>query len=209
MNTRQLVIVFVIAATAVLAWKAGQVLGKDFGKNIVHDPSAKSSTPAPSPLDFKMKDIDGKDVNLADYKGKVVMIVNVASHCGFTKQYDAIEATYQKYKDQDFVVLAFPSNSFNQEGDSEAKIKEFCTNGKYHVTFPMMAKSDVKGTGINPVYKFLTDKETGGDFAGDITWNFNKFLIDRNGQIMARFPSPTTPDDPAVTGAIEKAIAAK
>ena len=194
-----------VAIAATFAVRINRALGDD----VIHEPSAKQATPAASPLDFTVTDIDGKDVKLADYKGKVVLIVNVASKCGFTPQYKNLEAVYKKYQDQGFVILGFPANNFKeQEPGSNEEIKTFCTS-KYDVTFPMMAKISVKGTDQAPLYKFLTEKATDGDFAGDITWNFNKFLVDRNGAVMARFTSKTKPDDATVTSAIEKAIAAK
>jgi glutathione peroxidase len=160
-------------------------------------------------LDFKMRDIDGKDVKLSKYKGNVLLMVNVASKCGYTPQYEGLQATYEKYKDKGFYVLGFPANNFGaQEPGTEAEIKEFCTS-KYHVTFPMFAKISVKGDDQDALYKFLTSKETDPGFAGDITWNFNKFLVDRKGNVVARFSSKETPDSPAVTAAIEKYLAMK
>jgi glutathione peroxidase len=187
-----------LAAAPLVALFATLAIGAENGK------ADKSG-----PLQFVVKDIDGKDVNLADYKGKVVMIVNVASKCGFTPQYKALEAVYEKYKDQGFVIIGFPANNFkSQEPGSNEEIKQFCSD-KYNVTFPMMSKISVKGDDKAPLYKFLTEEPTAGDFKGDISWNFNKFLVDRNGQVFARFASPTKPDDAQVTGAIEKALAAK
>ena len=155
-------------------------------------------------LDFKMKDIDGKDVKLDKYKGNVLLVVNTASKCGYTPQYQGLEAIYEKYKSQGFYVLGFPANNFGgQEPGSEAEIKEFCES-KYKVTFPMFAKISVKGGNQDPLYKFLTGKETNPQFAGDISWNFNKFLVDKNGKVVARFSSDDTPESEAVTQAIEK-----
>jgi glutathione peroxidase len=162
-----------------------------------------------SVLDFKMRDIDGNDVKLDKYKGNVLLIVNTASKCGYTPQYEGLQSTYTKYKDKGFYVLGFPANNFGtQEPGTETEIKEFCTS-KYHVTFPMFAKISVKGEDQDPLYKFLTDKATDPEFAGDITWNFNKFLVDRKGHVVARFSSKDTPESPAVTAAIEKYLAAK
>jgi glutathione peroxidase len=153
---------------------------------------------------FKMKDIDGKDVPLKKYKGDVVLIVNVASKCGYTPQYEGLQATYEKYKAQNFTILGFPANNFgSQEPGTNTEIKEFCES-KYKVTFPMFAKISVKGDDQDELYKFLTSKETNPAFAGDITWNFNKFLVDRKGNVVARFSSKDTPDGEAVTSAIEK-----
>jgi glutathione peroxidase len=182
-------------------------------KDVVKAPSSapakaeKEGTPV-SPLDFKLKSIEGKDFDLAQFKGKPVLLVNVASKCGLTKQYEALQATYAKYKDQGLVVIGIPANNFGgQEPGTEAEIQKFCSS-KYSVTFPMTSKISVAGDDQTPLYKFLTSKETAGDFAGPIEWNFAKFLVDRNGNLMARFGSKTTPDAPQVTEAIEKAIAA-
>jgi len=162
-----------------------------------------------SVLDFTMRDIDGKDAKLKQYKGKVLLVVNVASKCGYTPQYEALQAVYAKYKDQGFATLGFPANNFgSQEPGTETEIKEFCTS-KYHVTFPMFAKISVKGDDQDPLYKFLTSKEADPDFAGDIKWNFTKFLVDRSGKVVARFEPKVTPDSPEVTAAIEKYLAAK
>ena len=197
-----------LSATAWLSAKPGDI------KDTVKDPSpapakAEKDGQPVSPLQFKLKDIDGKDLDLSQYKGKPVLLVNVASKCGLTKQYTALQALYEKYKDQGLVVVGIPANNFNgQEPGTEAEIKAFCT-GKYNVTFPMTSKISVKGEDQHPLYKFLTSKDTNGDFAGEIEWNFAKFLVDRNGNVMARFASKTTPDDPKVTGAVEKALAAE
>ena len=162
-----------------------------------------------SVLDFKMRDIDGKDVKLTKFKGNVLLVVNTASKCGYTPQYEGLESIYTKYKEKGFYVLGFPANNFGaQEPGTEAEIKEFCTS-KYHVTFPMFAKISVKGEDQDPLYKFLTSKETDPDFAGDITWNFNKFLVDRKGNVVARFSSKDTPESPAVTQAVEKYLSMK
>ncbi|HEX8267329.1 MAG TPA: glutathione peroxidase [Pyrinomonadaceae bacterium] len=159
--------------------------------------------------DFTVKDIDGNDVKLKKYKGKVALVVNVASKCGYTPQYEGLQAIYEKYKAQGFVVLGFPANNFkNQESGTNAEIKEFCES-KYKVTFPMFAKISVLGEDQEPLYKYLTSKETNPQYAGDITWNFNKFLVDKNGKILARFTSKDTPQSEAVTQAIEKALAQK
>src|SRR5512144_1344263 len=138
---------------------------------------------ASGPLDFTVKDIDGKDVDLAKtYKGKVVLMVNVASQCGLTPQYAELEKVYETYKERGLVVLGFPANEFNgQEPGTNAEIKEFCTS-KYKVSFPMFSKIVVKGEGIHPLYKFLTEKESDPAFAGEIKWNFTKFLVGRDGK---------------------------
>ena len=194
---------------AVLCWaKPGDA------KDVIKDPSSAPAKPDKdnnpvSPLDFKLKTIDGQDMDLAQFKGKPVLLVNVASKCGLTKQYTALEALYEKYKDQGLVVVGIPANNFGgQEPGTEAEIKQFCTS-KYNVTFPMTSKISVKGDDKHPLYKFLTEGKVSEEFGGDIEWNFAKFLVDRNGNVMARFSSRTTPDDPKVTAAIEKAIAAE
>jgi glutathione peroxidase len=152
---------------------------------------------------FTLNSIDGKPAPLADYKGKVVLIVNVASKCGFTPQYSALESTYEKYKDQGFVILGFPANNFGaQEPGTNAEIKTFCTR-KYNVSFPMFAKISVKGADQAPLYTYLT-QQTGTGTSGDIKWNFTKFLVDRNGNVIQRFEPEVTPDSKEVTEAIEK-----
>ena len=170
----------------------------------------KVSTKKPKKIsDFTVKDIDGNDVKLKQYKGKVALVVNVASKCGYTPQYEGLQALYDKYKDKGFVVLGFPANNFKgQEPGSNAEIKEFCES-KYKVTFPMFAKVSVKGEDQEPLYQYLTGKETNPNFAGDITWNFNKFLVDKNGKIIARFSSKDAPQSDAVVQAVEKALAQK
>lgn len=171
--------------------------------------AAKPPKKAKTIYDFTVKDIDGNDVKLKKFKGKVALVVNVASKCGYTPQYEGLQAIYQKYKDQGFVILGFPANNFReQEPGTNAEIKEFCES-KYKVTFPMFAKISVKGDDQEPLYQFLTSKESNPQFAGDITWNFNKFLVDKNGKIIARFTSKDTPQSDAVTQAIEKALAQK
>jgi glutathione peroxidase len=159
-----------------------------------------------SVLDFTMKNIDGKDTKLSDYRGKVLLLVNVASKCGYTPQYEGLQAVYAKYRDQGLVVLGFPANNFGgQEPGTNEEIKQFCTM-KYNVSFPMFAKISVKGADIHPLYKFLTSKETNPEFGGDITWNFNKFLVDRTGKIVARFETGEKPDGEKVTQAVETAL---
>lgn len=163
----------------------------------------KGDKKVPAALDFTMKDIAGKPVELSQYQGKVVLIVNVASRCGYTPQYKGLEALYEKYKDQGLVVIGVPANEFGkQEPGSDAEISEFCTKN-YGVTFPMMSKVVVKGPGICPLYQYLTSKETDPKFAGPIGWNFEKFLISRNGEVVGRFKSPVKPESPELVKAIE------
>lgn len=143
--------------------------------------------------DFSAKDIDGTERSLSEFAGKVVLIVNVASKCGFTPQYKGLEAMYQRFKERGFVILGFPANDFlRQEPGTEAEIKSFCSL-TYGVTFPMFSKISVKGKDMHPLYKFLTEKETNPRFPGKITWNFNKFLADRTGSLIARFDSKDEP----------------
>jgi len=162
---------------------------------------------AESVYDLKLKDIDGKDVSLADYKGRSVLIVNVASKCGFTKQYAGLEALHLKYKDKGFAVLGFPCNQFGgQEPGTNEEIKEFCST-KFNVTFPMFDKIDVNGDKRAPLYSILAGKTS--PFAGDIKWNFTKFLVGKDGKIVSRFESKVTPEDQELTTAVEAALAAK
>jgi glutathione peroxidase len=150
------------------------------------------------------KTITGKETSLADYKGKVVLIVNTASKCGLTPQYKALEETYDKYRRKDFVVLAFPCNDFNnQEPGTTKEIKEFCKTN-FDISFPLMDKVHVKGPEQHALYAALTGPE--GAFPGDVTWNFGKFLIDKEGKPVARFEPRTAPDSPEITAAIEKAL---
>ena len=157
--------------------------------------------------DFTIKSIDGQPVPLSSYSGKVVLVVNVASKCGFTPQYAGLEAVYEKYKDKGLVIVGVPANNFmQQEPGTNDEIKKFCSN-KYNVTFPMMSKVSVLGDDKAPLYTFLTGKDTDPQYAGDIKWNFTKFLFDRSGKPVARFEPATTPDSPEVTAAIEAALA--
>lgn len=157
-----------------------------------------------SPLTGQMKLIDGSACDLTQYKGKVVLIVNVASRCGYTGQYAGLQKLYDGYKDKGLVVLGFPANEFGaQEPGSDAEIAQFCSS-KYGVTFPMFSKIVVKGSGIVPLYKTLTET---ANPAGDVKWNFEKFLIGRDGAIIGRYKSGVGPDDAELKGAIEAALA--
>ena len=167
---------------------------------------ASASAEPKSIYEFTMNSIDGQPVSLKSFHGKVVLLVNVASKCGFTPQYSALEATYEKYKSRGLVIVGVPANNFmSQEPGTNEEIKKFCST-KYNVTFPMMAKVSVKGDDQTPLYTFLTGKATDPQFAGDIKWNFTKFLFDRNGNPVARFEPAVTPDSPQVTAAIESAL---
>lgn len=159
-----------------------------------------------SVLEFTVRNIDGKDVSLDTYRGKVLLITNVASKCGYTPQYEGLQALFAKYQSQGLVVLGFPANNFlGQEPGTNEEIKTFCQL-KYNVTFPMFSKISVKGDDIHPLYRFLTSKETDPEFGGDITWNFNKFLVDRSGRIVARFETKEKPESEKIVQAIEKAL---
>ena len=149
----------------------------------------------------KVKDIDGKEVKLSEYKGKVLLIVNVASYCGFTKQYTGLEEIYKKYKAKGFEILGFPCNQFgNQEPGTNEEIKNFCSS-KFDVTFRLFDKIDVNGSNKSPLYKILTDNPVTGK--GDIQWNFEKFIIDKNGNVVARFPSKVEPTSKKLISVLE------
>lgn len=169
--------------------------------------SAVAHAEDPKLYSIPLKDIDGKDTSLKAYAGKVLLVVNVASKCGNTPQYKGLEAFYNKYKDQGLVVLGFPCNDFgSQEPGTNTEIKNFCTS-KYDVTFPMFDKLHVKGAEQHPLYTELSGKTS--PFPGDVKWNFGKFLVGRDGKIIARFEPKTTVETPEVQGAVEKALATK
>ena len=158
--------------------------------------------------DFSMPDINGQPVSLSAYKGKVLLIVNVASKCGFTGQYAGLEKLYENNKDRGLVLLGFPANDFmGQEPGTDAEIETFCKT-TYGVTFPMFSKITVKGGGKNPLYKFLTEEQANAELNGEISWNFNKFLVGKDGTVLARFGSRTKPDSDELVKAIEEALAA-
>ncbi len=186
------------ALTTLMAVTSATVVSAD-------DPAKKPA----SVLDFHMKDIDGKDVDLAKYHGKVLLIVNTASQCGLTPQYKNLEAIYEKYKDQGFEILAFPANEFgSQEPGDNAQIKQFCSK-EYNVTFPVFSKIVVNGEHKHPLYQFLTSESTNPKFAGKIGWNFTKFLVNKKGEVIQRFEPREVPSSEKVTGAVEKALAEK
>jgi glutathione peroxidase len=152
--------------------------------------------------DFKMQDIFGKEKPLADYRGKVVLVVNVASQCGYTPQYEGLEKLHEKYNEKGLVVTGFPANDFGaQEPGTDSEIQTFCTS-KYGVKFPMFSKITVKGSGKHPLYAFLTQAAP----AGEVKWNFEKFLVGKDGQVVGRFPSSVTPESDTLVQAIEKAL---
>src|SRR3954449_4234217 len=161
---------------------------------------------ASSIYDFTLNTIDGAAAPLSAYKGKVVLLVNVASKCGYTPQYAGLEKLYEKYKDKGFVIVGVPANNFmQQEPGTNEEIKTFCSR-KYNVSFPMMSKVSVLGEDKTPLYRYLTDKNSDPKFAGDIKWNFTKFLFDRNGNAVARFEPAVTPDSAEVQAAVESAL---
>ncbi|MFN1835567.1 glutathione peroxidase [Balneola sp. MJW-20] len=152
--------------------------------------------------EFKVKNIDDEEVALEEYKGKVILIVNTASQCGYTPQYEGLQAIYEKYQDQGLVIMGFPANNFNgQEPGSNEEIKQFCTLN-YSVKFPMFSKVSVKGEDQAELFTYLTSQEN-QDFTGEIKWNFEKFLISRNGNLKRRFRSSVTPESEEITSAIE------
>jgi len=156
--------------------------------------------------DFKMKDIDGNEVALSDYKGKVLVIVNVASKCGLTPQYEDLQAVYEKYKSKGLVVLGFPANNFmGQEPGSDEQIKQFCTS-KFNVTFPMFSKISVKGKNIHPLYAYLTEKDKNGVLDSPVKWNFQKFIISKEGELVESVAPTTKLDDKAVLATVEKEL---
>lgn len=154
---------------------------------------------------FKVKDIDGKEVALKDFKGKVLVIVNVASKCGYTKQYTDMQALHKEYKDKGVVMMGFPANNYGgQEPGTEAEIKEFCTLN-YNVTFPMFSKVSAKGEDQHELFKYLTSLKN-PDFDGEIKWNFEKFIIGKDGKLLRRFRSKTSPTDDEFKKAVEEAL---
>ncbi|MBN2461626.1 MAG: glutathione peroxidase [Candidatus Cloacimonetes bacterium] len=159
--------------------------------------------------EIRAKSSGGEEILLERYKGQVILIVNVASKCGFTPQYEGLEKIYQEYRDRGFVILGFPANNFmNQEPGTDEEILNFCRLN-YGVSFPIFGKISVRGKDIHPIYKYLTSKDTNPDFSGKITWNFNKFLISREGKIINRFGSNVTPESTALIDAVEVALEKK
>jgi glutathione peroxidase len=167
--------------------------------------TAGSLSAASNLYNFTLPSIDGKPMPIGDFKGKVVLMVNVASQCGYTPQYKGLEALYEKYKDKGFVILGFPANNFGaQEPGTNEEIKTFCSR-TYNVTFPMYSKVSVKGTDQTPLYKYLTT-EADPTHSGDVKWNFTKFLVDREGKVVRRFEPAVTPDSPEMVGAVEQLL---
>jgi len=215
---RIVIIAVFILAVAVAVWATNHPL-KDVNKKVSTvsrtekaaaaadgQPSTQTAVKGDSTMlmtDYRVipfKTITGHDSSLADFHGKVVLIVNVASQCGFTPQYKDLEVLYEKYKDRGFVVIGFPANNFgSQEPGTNEDILKFCST-TYSVTFPMMAKVSVKGDDKHPLFKYLTEESP---VTGEVKWNFSKFLLDRQGNLVARYPSETKPLDPKLTGRIE------
>lgn len=153
--------------------------------------------------DFKANTLDGKAFDFSTLKGKKVLIVNTASKCGFTPQYATLQKLYETYKDRNFVIIGFPANNFKQqEPGTNAEIKEFCTKN-YGVTFPMMSKISVKGENIDPLYKWLTSKSLNGILDAEVTWNFQKFMIDEQGKLVGFAPPKEKPDSEKIINWIE------
>jgi glutathione peroxidase len=162
---------------------------------------------ASSVYDFTLNTIDGSPAPLASFKGKVVLLVNVASKCGYTPQYAGLEKLYETYKDKGFVIVGVPANNFgSQEPGSNEEIKTFCSRN-YNVTFPMMSKVSVKGADTTPLYQYLTDKGANPKTGGEIKWNFTKFLLDKNGNVINRFEPAVTPEAADLVKAVEAALA--
>ena len=179
-----------VAVPIICAMLAGQLMAADKMNTIQNIP---------------LNDINDQPTSLKAYAGKVVLLVNVASKCGFTRQYSGLEALYKKYKDKGLVVIGVPSNDFGgQEPGSAAEIKAFCT-AKFDVTFPLMAKIHVKGAEKHPLYAALTGPDSA--FPGEVKWNFQKFLIGRDGRLLGRFESQVTPESPRLIQAVEAALA--
>jgi glutathione peroxidase len=167
---------------------------------LVSQPKEQTAVSNKNILDFTMKTIDGKDKSLADYKGDVLLVVNVASECGFTPQYKDLEAVFEKYKEKGLRILAFPANNFGgQEPGSNEEIKTFCES-KYSVTFDLFSKISVKGDDQHPLYRFITKDSP---FPGDVKWNFQKYLVDKRGNVVAMFPSRVKPTDKAFIDKLE------
>ncbi|MFC2113163.1 glutathione peroxidase [Bacteroidota bacterium] len=155
--------------------------------------------------DFRVKTLEGEEFDLAQFRGKKVLVVNTASRCGFTPQYEGLQRLYDEYGGEGFAVIGFPANNFlRQEPGTNNKIREFCTE-KYNVTFPMMAKISVKGKDIHPVYKWLTSKEENGKMDSSVKWNFQKYMVDENGKLVGTFSSKTKPYDPKIISWIKSA----
>lgn len=196
----------VLQVIAVGAVACGLMLQANAAERDSDDAKGEPALAEMSPLEFKVKNINGEEVDLAAYKGKVVLIVNVASKCGLTPQYEQLQQLHEKYKDQGLAILGFPANNFgSQEPGTNDEIKGFCQQN-YGVTFDMFSKISVKGDDKAPLYAFLTSEEKNGQFAGEILWNFTKFLVGKSGAVSARFDPKTRPDAAEVIEKIESEL---
>jgi glutathione peroxidase len=192
------------AGIVAMAMVSGYVGPDSTNRNAIAD-EKKSDTP--KALSFKMKDLEGQPVDLSKYRGKVVVFVNVASKCGYTPQYKGLQAVYEKYKGKGLEIVGVPCNQFGeQEKGSNKEIRAFCTNN-YKVTFDMLEKVDVKSGTACDLYKYLTSQETKPKGAGDVSWNFEKFVVGRDGQVIGRFASKVSPESDEFIGLIESALA--
>ena len=190
-------------------WTVVPVLTIVLGMVVLSHAAEKEGTKVPAALNFDMKSLGGKEVALGKYLGKVVMVVNVASKCGLTPQYEQLQALHEKYSEKGLAILGFPCNQFgSQEPGTADEIKQFC-RVSYGVTFDLFAKIEVNGDGACPLYKHLTAVDTKPKGPGKIGWNFEKFIIGRGGDVVARFAPPTKPNDPEVLKVIEAELAKK
>jgi len=196
---------FYLPAAVILLALSFQFLSAQNNESGINEKGFSTMDGSPSIHTLTVKDINGNDVKLSDYKGKVLLIVNVASACGYTKQYTGLEKLYRDYKDQGLVVMGFPCNDFGgQEPGSNEEIKEFCST-KFDVSFPLFDKISVLGDNKSPLYKILTDNNVTGK--GDISWNFEKFLIGKDGIVVGRYKSKITPESEELVKAIQTALA--
>ena len=194
MNKILINLTYILIIVAFLLYTPSQAIKKSHGNKMNKNISS-----------IVVKDMDSNDVKLSEYNGNVLLIVNVASYCGYTKQYSGLKLIYEKYNDMGFEILAFPCNQFGeQEPGTNEEIKNFCSS-KFDVTFKLFDKIDVKGKDKSPLYSILTDNEITGK--ADIKWNFEKFLVDKNGNIIARYPSKVEPTSEELISAIEKELA--
>lgn len=194
-------IILITLLSALLSFSCNDKIAKQSDINQIEQNTAQKTI-----YDFTMKDIDGKNVPLSQYKGKVILIVNTASKCGNTPQYEDLENLYKKYKDNNFVILGFPANNFlSQEPGSNEEIKQFCTLN-YGVSFPMFSKISVKGNDIDPLYQYLTNKSENGVLDASVSWNFQKFLINKKGILVASFNPKTTVNDESFKNIFEEQL---
>lgn len=194
----KLTLLFLLAGSIILLYS--------FTKSKPHSNQYTNTIMSKSIYDYKVKTIDHKEISLSDYKGKTLLIVNVASQCGLTPQYKDLQALYDKYHAQGFEILGFPANNFgHQEPGTEEEIKSFCTKN-YGVTFPMFEKVSVKGSDMCELYQFLTKKELNGVMNAEVSWNFEKFLIDKNGKLVANYEPTTKPMSEKITQKIEELL---